>query len=230
MTQIAPMLDSTRPAGVQRDADLELLEALRRGEASATERLVARYGNLAYRLAIRLCGKEEDAEEVVQDAFLAVIRKVDTFRGEAAFGTWFYRIVANAALLKVRARPRGRFEVLLDEAPPIFDERGRYLAPVGDWSASLADASARTELRMTLTAAIEELPAEERAVLALRDVEGLSSREVAEALNLSMSTVKSRLHRARLFVRKRLGDAVLGGGSWHRGAAERPEAETGGER
>lgn len=106
MTRVAPILDSTRNAAVQRDADLELVEPLRRGEASATERLVARYGDLAYRLAIRLCGREEDAEEVVQDAFWAVIRKVDTFRGEAAFGSWFYRIVANAAILKVRGASR----------------------------------------------------------------------------------------------------------------------------
>lgn len=77
---------------------------------------------------------------------------------------------------------------------------------------------------------MEELPAEGRAVLLLRDAEGFSNREVAEALNLSVSTVKTRLHCARLFVRKRLGDAVLGGGSWHRGAAGRAEAETGGER
>ncbi|HEU5217832.1 MAG TPA: RNA polymerase sigma factor [Gemmatimonadales bacterium] len=201
------------------DVDRGLVESLRLGESSAVEQLLTIYGNRAYRLAIRISGSERDAEEIVQDAFWAVIRRVDTFRGDAAFGSWLYRIVANAAYQKLRARRRERSDVSLDDVLPFFDERGQHVAPMADWSTRLADRSVQTELRMTLTSALEELPAAGRAVLWLHDVEGLSAREIAETLNMKVASVKSRVHRARLFLRKRLGGAVLGS-----------DTEAGGER
>jgi len=99
--------------GRRADRDLALLEALRRRESTATERLVATYGDRAYRLAIRITGSGSDAEEVVQDAFWAVVRKIDTFRGDAALGSWVYRIVANAACQKVRHRRGAHAAVVL---------------------------------------------------------------------------------------------------------------------
>jgi RNA polymerase sigma-70 factor, ECF subfamily len=225
MTPQASMLELTPDPEVQSDTDLELVEALRRGKAGAAERLVTRYGDRAYRLAIRLCGRKEDAEEAVQDAFWAVIRKVDTFRGEATLWSWLYRIVANAAFQKLRDR-RGR-ETCLEEVLPRFDEQGRHVGPVDDWSARLTDPSADTELRMALTSAIEQLPPDGRALLLLRDAEGFSNREVAAILNLSVAAVKARVHRARLLVRKQLGDAVVGSESWHCDGSGR--AEAGGE-
>ena len=188
----------------QTDRDDSLVAALRRGEPTAAEDLVAAYGDRASRLARGITGNAQDAEEVVQDAFLSVIRKVDTFRGDATFGSWLYRIVANAAYQRCRSR-RGRgADVSLDKLLPVFDEHGRHVAPVADWSTSADDPARQTELRMVLSAAIEELPADYRAVVVLRDVEGLPHREIAEALGLTVVNVKMRVHRARLFLRKQL--------------------------
>jgi RNA polymerase sigma-70 factor, ECF subfamily len=190
------------------DRDRDLLEALRRREATAAEHLVTRYGERAYRLASGITGSGQDAEEVVQDAFWTVVRKIDTFRGESAFGSWLYRIVANAAYQKLRSRQRRRHELSLEEVLPLFDERGCHAEPVADWSHAATDPAVQAELRTTLTAAIEELPAAYRAVLALRDVEGRSNIEIAEALGLSIAVVKTRAHRARLFLRKRLNERM----------------------
>jgi len=190
------------------DCDLDLLEALQLRDPTAAERLVATYGERAYRLAARITGNGQDAEEVVQDAFWTVVRKVDTFRGESAFGSWLYRIVANAACQKLRGR-RGRDRDLsLDDVLPSFDAQGRHVGPMADWSARVDDHSVQTELRMALISAINELPPVARAAVVLRDVEGFSNVEIAEALGLSVPIVKSRVHRARLFLRKQLGDSM----------------------
>ena len=201
------------PARVDRDR--QLVGALRRREPAAAERLIATYGDRAYRLASGIAGNPRDAEEVVQDAFWTVVRKIDTFRGESAFGSWFYRIVANAAYQKLRDRPgRRRGEISLDEVLPLFHENGRHAAPIADWSPSVDDPSCQTELRMALTTAIDELPLDYRTALILRDVEGLSNVAVAESLGITVANAKSRTHRARLFLRKRLGsfmsDATVG--------------------
>src|SRR2546427_277440 len=157
------------------DRDLDLLEALRQHDPTAAERLVVAYGERAYRLAIRITGNAPDAEEVVQDALWTVVRKIDMFRGESAFGSWFYRIVANAAYQRIRLRRgRGR-EIPLDEVLPVFHEDGQHAAPVVDWSPAVDDPSRQTELRMVLTAAMDELSPDYRTAIALHDVEGLST-------------------------------------------------------
>jgi RNA polymerase sigma-70 factor, ECF subfamily len=204
---LEPHVDaSTVPQRVDRDHDV--LEALRRREPTAAERLVSRYGERAYRLASRITGNRNDAEEVVQDALFTVVQKIDSFRGESAFGSWLYRIVTNAAYQKVRGRQR-RHELSLDEVLPLFDERGCHAAPVTDWSQAAEDPAIRAELRTGLTSAISELPAAYRAVLMLRDLEGRSTSEIAELLGLSIAAVKTRAHRARLFLRKRLDECMM---------------------
>src|ERR687887_1916823 len=101
------------------DHDQDLLTALREREPTAAEALITAYGDRAYRLAVRITGNEQDAEETVQDAFWSVIRKIDTFRGNSAFGSWLYRIVANAAYQKLRNRQRSRHDVPLDDVLPL---------------------------------------------------------------------------------------------------------------
>jgi RNA polymerase sigma-70 factor (ECF subfamily) len=190
------------------DRDGQLVEALRRRKSTAGERLVTAYGDRAYRLAIGITGNAQDAEEVVQDAFWTVIRKIDTFRGDSAFGSWLYRIVANAAFQRLRG-PRGqRAEIALDEVLPAFHDDGRHAAPLVDWSASVDDPARRTELRLAVSSAIEALPAHYRAVLVLHDVEGRPDAEVAEALGINVQNVTTRVHRARLFIRKRLAESI----------------------
>ncbi len=120
---------------------------------------VAAYGDRACRLATRITGNAPDAEEAVQDAFLSVIRKIDTFRGDSAFSSWLYRIVANAGYQRCRRR-RGRgADVSLDKLLPEFDAHGRHVAPVADWSMSVDDPARQTELQMVVSTAIDELPA-----------------------------------------------------------------------
>src|SRR5437016_314776 len=190
------------------DRDWRLVRALRLREPTAADRLVATYGDRAYRLAVRITGNEQDAEEAVQDAFWTVVRKIDTFRGDSAFGSWLYRIVANGARQKLRSRRRSRSDFSLDEVLPFFDEQGRHVAGSADWSTGVDDESLQTDLRMVLTSALDELPAHYRTALVLRDLEGLSNVEIAEALGMSIPNVKSRVHRARLFLRKRLTDTM----------------------
>src|SRR6266446_2847846 len=169
----APPLVRRGPAA---DRDAALVERLRRHEEGAAEALVAEYGNRAYRLAMRITNNSSDAEEVVQDALWAASRKIETFRGTAAFGSWVYRITANAAYQKRRARRHDRNET--------------------SWEG--------------LASTIDELPGEHRATFLLHDVEGLSNPEIAETLQIKTATVKSRVHRARLFLRGRLA-VYLGG-------------------
>jgi len=188
----------------QTDRDDSLVAALRRGDPTAAEDLVAAYGDRASRLANRITGNAQDAEEAVQDAFLSAIRKIDSFRGESAFRSWLYRIVANASYQSCRGRRRRGAEVSLDKLLPVFDEHGRHLAPVADWSMIVDDQARQAELRMVLSTAIEELPADYRAIVLLHDVEGLSHQEVAETLGHTTLSAKARLHRARLFLRKQL--------------------------
>jgi RNA polymerase sigma-70 factor (ECF subfamily) len=188
------------------DRDHALIAALRRADPRAAERLVEVYGARAYGLAMRITRNAQDAEEIVQDALLTVARKIDTFRGEAAFGSWLYRIVANAAYQKARGRRRHHAEISLDEILPTFHEAGEHALPIVDWSPAVEDPERQTELRDVLNAALDALPEEYRAVIVLRDVEGLSNDEVAEALHLTVANVKTRVHRGRLFLRKRLAD------------------------
>jgi RNA polymerase sigma-70 factor (ECF subfamily) len=185
------------------DRDARLVEALRRQDAGATEALIAAYGDRAYRLAMSIVNDRFDAEEILQDAFWAVVRKIDGFRGESAFGSWLYRIVANRAYEKLRGRRARSQEFSLDAIAGFVDEHG---APAEDWSGHVEDPVVQWDLRLLLTAAITALPQEYRTIVTLRDVDGLSTREISEITGLSIPSVKSRAHRARLVLRKRLAD------------------------
>jgi RNA polymerase sigma-70 factor (ECF subfamily) len=203
------MNGSDRRLMTQPDRDDSLVTALRRGDPTAAEDLVAAYGDRASRLAYRITGNAHDAEEAVQDAFLSAIRKIDSFRGESAFRSWLYRIVANAAYQCCRTRRRRGADVSLDKLLPAF-EHGRHVAPVADWSTIVDDPARQTELRMVLRTAIDELPAHYRAVVVLRDIEGFSDHDIAESLGLTVLTVKMRVHRARLVLRKQLESHLSG--------------------
>src|SRR5688572_6001274 len=136
------------------DRDADLVEALRGRHAGAAEQLVARYGDRAYRLALRIAGNRQDAEEALQDAFWNVIRRIDTFRGESSLGSWIYRITANAAYHKRRRDAHRRDSISLDEVLPRYDEHGRYTDPIDDWSTKTDDPAMQSELQGVLTAAL----------------------------------------------------------------------------
>src|SRR5262249_48501740 len=163
-----------RATSARVDRDSQLADALRLRAPTAAEQLVATYGDRAYRVAIGITGNGPDAEEAVQDAFWSVVRKIDSFRGDSSLGSWIYRITANAAYERLRGRARRRDEISLDEVLPLFREDGRHIGPIRDWSASIYDPAAQTELRDALSSAIDDLPAHYRAVIVMRDVEGMS--------------------------------------------------------
>ena len=192
--------------GPRVDADAELVEALRREEPDAPDRLVERYGDRVYRLAMRITGLKEDAEEAAQDALWTAARKVHMFKGESAFGSWIYRITANAAYQKLRTRRQKAPEIALEDVLPSLDGDGRHFEPMDDWSNRVDEQALQGELRRVLQQAIDGLPPDYRTALVLHDVEGLSNPDIAEALNISLPAVKSRVHRSRLFVRKQLAD------------------------
>ena len=207
-----PQHDAAAPAEpgavVRVDRDAALVESLRRREPGAAETLLATYGDRVYRLAIRITGNEQDAEEVMQDAFWTATRKVDTFKGESAFGSWLYRVTANAAYQKLRGRHGRKHEVPWDDAAAAIEADGHPGHGPIDWSSRIEDPALQTELRAVLTSAINDLPGDYRTAFLLHDVEGLSNPEIAETLNLSLPAVKSRVHRSRLFLRRRLADYV----------------------
>jgi RNA polymerase sigma-70 factor (ECF subfamily) len=188
------------------DPDAALVERLRRAEAGAVEDLVDSYGDRVYRLALRITGNASDAEEVVQDALWRASRKIDTFRGAAAFGSWLYRITANAAYEKLRGRRSKRNEVSWEDIAPSFDDKGQHAEVAVAWSGKGGDPAIEGELRSVLGSAIDELPPRLRATFLLRDVEGLAYPQIAEILQVALTTIKTRVHRARLFLRKRLTD------------------------
>jgi RNA polymerase sigma-70 factor (ECF subfamily) len=199
------MPGGSTPERTKRDRDEALVRQLRGQERGAAESLVSGYGERVYRLAFRITGNREDAEEVAQDALWTAARKIGTFKGESAFGSWLYRITANAAYQKLRGR-RGKdhAEISWDALLPPFSETGHHLEPVEDWSGKVDDPVLHTELRGVLGAAVDALPREYRTAFLLHDVEGMPNREIARSLGISLPAVKSRVHRSRLFLRRRL--------------------------
>ena len=183
--------------------DAELVKRLKTGDREAFGALLRRYQGKVYRLAMNMTRSPQDAEEVTQDVFLAVYRKIGEFDGRAAFSTWLYRVASNAALMKLRGR-RSEPHLSIEEEGPAFAPDGHFARPVADWSELPEDRLLSAERRRVLEQAIDALPPDYKAVVVLRDVEGLSNQEVAEILGATVLAVKSRLHRARLALRERL--------------------------
>jgi RNA polymerase sigma-70 factor (ECF subfamily) len=195
----------------------ELLARLQAGEERALVELAATYGSKIYQLAIRYLKNKEDAEEVMQDVLYKVYRNVGTFRGDAALSSWIYRITFNAAMSRLRTaqyqRTQDEDRQLMtadgdDSANPSHDE-------IADWSNLADEGVLRSQLRRRVLRAILALPAIYRAPVMLRDIQGLSTEEASAMLRVKDQTLKSRLHRGRLILRKQLAD-FAGGLSLHR--------------
>lgn len=185
--------------------DEQLWHGLAGQAPGAVEALVHRYGPKTYRLALRITGSPEDAQEVSQDVLWTVVRKIDTFKGESALGSWIYRITANAAYQKLRGR-RGVEQISWEALLPTFDADGHLVDRERDWSQSVEDPALQAEARRRLMEAVETLPPDYRTAFVLHDMEGLPNPEIADLLGISLPAVKSRVHRSRLFLRQRLAD------------------------
>ena len=187
--------------GEQVSDELALVQAAKAGDVSAFEQLVKRYDRNVFRIAQHITQNREDAEDVVQDAFLKAYENLEQFQGQSKFYTWLVRIAVNEALMKLRRRRPERM-VSLDEE--VKTEEDSIPREVADWSPNPEQLYSQSELRDILGKTIQGLPPSFRTVFVLRDVEGLSTEETAEALDLSIPAVKSRLLRARLQLRERL--------------------------
>jgi RNA polymerase sigma-70 factor (ECF subfamily) len=188
----------------ERSQDEAVLHAVQAGEQGAFDRFVERFGNRIYAFGIRMCGHREDAEDVFQDTLLTVFRKIQTLREPGALTTWLYRIVANSCLSR---RRKSKFapaaELSLEALLPVG---GGEVAdgPVLPEGEGPEEAAYRNELSHALEKAARDLPPDYRVIWLMRDVEGLSTEETAQALGLGISNVKMRLHRARLALRRDL--------------------------
>lgn len=178
-----------------------LVEAARKGDIGAFEKLVKRYDRNVFRIAQHITQNREDAEDVVQDAFLKAYQNLAQFQGQSKFYTWLVRIAVNEALMRLRRRRPERMVSLDEDVKTDEDSMPREVA---DWAPNPEQLYNQAELKDILGKTIQGLPPSFRMVFVLRDVEGLSTEETAEALNLSIPAVKSRLLRARLQLRERL--------------------------
>lgn len=180
--------------------ELELVQGFREGNYDCFERIVDAHERKIYNLALRMMGNPDDAKDILQDTFLKVYDHIDKFRGDSRLSTWIYRIAMNEALMKIR-REKGRM-VSIDTFKT-SDGETRSL-DIEDWAQKPLDKLLTRELGDEMEGAISRLPEDYRAVFLLRDVEGLSNAEIAKMLKITVPAVKSRLHRARLFLRNEL--------------------------
>lgn len=177
------------------------LEALRNGDRAEFARLVEQYDAFIYRLALRIVGNPQDAEDVLQETFIKALKHLSEFDGRSSLSTWLYRIATNEALMILR-KDKGT-TVSLDEPDDNSDDEQEPLEVV-DWCCLPEETLMSAEAKEYLDKAISELPATLRVVVVLRDIQGLSTRETSEVLNISEMAVKTRLSRARLQLRQSL--------------------------
>ncbi len=194
-------------------SEQDLIGRMRAKDESAVAELEAAYRSRIQQLALRYMKNPEDAEEVAQDVLLKVYRKIEAFRGDAALSSWIYRITFNTAMSRLRSRKqRAQVEFREDELLSLDDEaNGRASRrQVPDWSSLADETLLRSQMRTRLNAALQDMPSIYRVPVVLRDIEGLSTGEASERLGIKEQTLKSRLHRGRLFLRERLAEFASG--------------------
>lgn len=182
--------------------DRDLVKKAKAGQLKAFEDLMNKYERKVYSIAYRMTGNREDAEEVLQETFLSVYKSLSKFKGKSSFSTWLYRIAVNAALMKLRKK---KVETVSLDEPLISDDGNHLRREVVDWSTP-EDLVEQKRLMEVISKAIDSLPNTYRAVILLRDGEGLTNSEVAKILKTSVPAVKSKLHRARMHLRSNLSE------------------------
>jgi RNA polymerase sigma-70 factor (ECF subfamily) len=195
----------------------ELLKRLQQGDESALTELAQQFGSKIYQLAFRYLRNHEDAEEITQDVLYKVFRKVGEFRGDAALSSWIYRITFNSAMSRLRSASYQRAQDEQRELVPVEGDDTTLTSAqeVADWSNMADEHLLRSQLRRRLVRAVLALPVIYRAPVVLRDLQGLSTEEASAMLRVKDQTLKSRLHRGRLILRKQLAD-FAGGLTLHR--------------
>ena len=200
--------EERRGARFADSADDQLVELfVKENNQSAFEEIFNRHVDKIYGIALRITRNPSSAEEVLQEVFLTLITKAETFRREAKFSSWLYRVTVNASFMHLRAERKYEGTLSLENYVP-YDEKGTLMGRIKakDWSSRPDFLILSKEGLELIEKAINELPETYRVVFHLRDVEGLSNEEISNILDLTIPAVKSRLHRARLFLRDKLSD------------------------
>ena len=190
--------------------DEVLLDLLRKGSPDAVSELLRLFQGKIFNLAMSILKNESDAEEATQDVFMTVVRKADTFKGNSALYSWMYRICVNTCLMRLRGKRRND-TVSIEEFMPVFTEEGMHASPMDDWSKEVERNALNEELGQMIRKFTDQLSEKYKVVFVLSDVEGLSNEETAQILGLTVPAVKSRLHRARLYLREQLSRYLLEG-------------------
>jgi RNA polymerase sigma-70 factor, ECF subfamily len=193
----------------QSAADGDLIRSLRAGHETAVADLSREYGSRIYQLALRYLKNPEDAEEITQDVLLKAVDKIGEFRGDSALSSWLYRITFNASMSRLRHFRLARASETTSESSQ-NDELEPSPAEIADWSEMADELVLRGQLRRRVLNAVRRLPAIYRAPVILRDLRGLSTEEASTLLRLNGQTLKSRLHRGRLMLRRELSDFADG--------------------
>jgi len=206
-SEFEPTLGNTSAAKASyksKKDESELVRRLKARDEQALEIIFNLYSAKLYNVAHRILGEVADSEEVVQDVFWTAYRKAQSFRGNSQLSTWLYRLTVNAALGKIR-RSKKKKEVEYEEYLPKFQKDGHHVVrPVVDWSDTLDERYANQEMQQLLKDTLDQLKPVDKSIIVLSDLEGMSDKEIALTVGLTVSAVKTRLHRARLFLRGKL--------------------------
>ncbi|MCF7800811.1 MAG: sigma-70 family RNA polymerase sigma factor [Candidatus Marinimicrobia bacterium] len=178
----------------------ELIQSARAGDSRAQTQLVNMYSGRIFNLGLRMLRNREDAEDLLQETFITAFKKLDTFKEKSSFYTWVYRIAVNIALGRLREQSKMKIAYSIQE-PDFENLQG---LSISDWPVHIETKITDEEFRTALDATLDDLPEKYRSVFVLRDLEGHSTEETAKMLDLTVSNVKVRLMRARLFLRDRL--------------------------
>jgi RNA polymerase sigma-70 factor (ECF subfamily) len=197
------------PSDLSDQNEAELISRLQSGDDLAFETMVRNYGGRMLAVARRMLGNEEDAQDVLQDAFLSAFKAIHQFESHSKLGTWLHRIVANAALMKLRTQRR-HGEIRIDDLLPKFLSDGHQAEPAVDWHEKPEDLLIKAESRVLIRQCIQQLPEIYRTVLILRDIEEFDTEATAQLLEITVAVVKTRLHRARLALRTLLDQHFRG--------------------
>ena len=181
--------------------EISLIKEAKTGNKKALAEIVKKYEQTIYNFSFKICRDPEKAENIMQETFYSMVKSINQFDGNSKLSTWLYRIVANHCLMNAR-KEKKRSYVSLENDDDLYTEKH-----IADWTSLPYKSTENEELRQILDKAIKKLSPDYRIIFLLRDIEGLSTEETAEAANISVPAVKSRLHRARAFLRKEIDEA-----------------------
>ncbi|NOX67120.1 MAG: RNA polymerase sigma factor [Chlorobi bacterium] len=178
----------------------ELIKKAQEGDRNALAKLVKQYEQTVYNFAFKICRDKERAEHTMQETFLSMVKSIKQFSGKSKLSTWLYTVVSNHCLMMARSNKK-HLHASIDDEDSLIDEKN-----ITDWNISPQRIAENDELKDILNEAINKLPPDYRIVFMLRDIQGFSTEETGKAINLSVPAVKSRLHRARAFLRNELNN------------------------